>query len=85
MIKGGREGILAAFEDIKKRLTLFEVERVFVNPYELKAIIHILASLKRRRDLAEFRISREPSFREVNHPFFFMQERLKEIAIIGTH
>lgn len=34
--------------------------------------------------MAEFRISRESPFKEVNHPFFYIQQKNKEIAIIGT-
>ena len=34
--------------------------------------------------MAEFRISRESPFKEVNHPFFYIQQKNKEITIIGT-
>jgi hypothetical protein len=34
--------------------------------------------------MAEFRISREAPFKDVNHPFYFIQEKNKEIALIGN-
>ena len=38
LIKGGKENILKAYDEIKKRLETFEVERLYFNPYEIKTI-----------------------------------------------
>ena len=43
-----------------------------------------MGSLKRRSGIAEFRISKESPFKEVNHPFYYIQQKNKEITIIGT-
>lgn len=43
-----------------------------------------MGSLKRRPGIAEFRISRESPFKEINHPFYYIQQKNKEITIIGT-
>lgn len=58
LIKGGKENILKAYDEIKKRLETFEVERLYFNPYEIKTIVNNMGSLKRRPGIAEFRISR---------------------------
>jgi len=58
LIKGGRENIIKAYEDIKKRLLTFEIERLYFNPYEIKTVINNMPSLKRKAGIAEFRISR---------------------------
>lgn len=43
-----------------------------------------MTSLKKKSGMAEFRINREAPFKEVNHPFFYIQQKNKEITIIGT-
>jgi hypothetical protein len=43
-----------------------------------------MGSLKRKPGIAEFRISRESPFKEINHPFYYIQQKNKEITIIGT-
>ena len=75
---------MRAYEDIKKRLAVLEVERIYLNPYEIKTIVTHMTSLKKKSNMAEFRINRESPFKEVNHPFFYVQQKNKEIAIIGT-
>lgn len=55
-----------------------------MNPYEIKTILNNMSSLKRKPQMAEFRISRDTPFKDVNHPFYFIQEKNKEIALIGT-
>ena len=84
LLKGSKENITRAYEDIKKRLSNYEVERVYLNPYEIKTILNNMASLKRKPHMAEFRVSRDPPFKDVNHPFYFIQEKNKEITLIGT-
>lgn len=75
---------MRAYEDIKKKISGLEVERLFLNPYEIKTIVNNIVSLKKKQGMAEFRISREVPFKEVNHPFYYIQQKNKEITIIGT-
>lgn len=75
---------MRAFEDIKKRISMLEVERLYLNPYEIKTIVNNMMSLKKKPGMAEFRICREVPFKEVNHPFYYIQQKNKEITIIGT-
>ena len=58
LLKGGKDNILKAYEEINKRLDLIEVERIYLNPYEIKTVVNNMAFLKRRSGMAEFRISR---------------------------
>jgi hypothetical protein len=58
LIKGGKDNILKAYDDIKKRLSTFEIERLYFNPYEIKTVVNNMPSLKRKPGIAEFRISR---------------------------
>ena len=75
---------MRAYEDIKKRISALEVERIYLNPYEIKTIVNSMVNLKKKPGMAEFRISREIPFKEVNHPFYYIQQKNKEITIIGT-
>jgi hypothetical protein len=43
-----------------------------------------MSSLKRKPQMAEFRISHDVPFKDVNHPFYFIQEKNKEITLIGN-
>lgn len=36
-----------------------------------------MVSLKKKPGMAEFRISREVPFKEVNHPFYYIQQKNK--------
>lgn len=58
LIKGGKENIVRAYEDIKKRISALEVERLYLNPYEIKTIVNNMISLKKKPGMAEFRICR---------------------------
>jgi hypothetical protein len=39
--------------------------------------------LKKRIKDAEFRVNRDQPFKEINHPFFFIHYKEKELLIIG--
>lgn len=58
LIKGGKDSILRAYEEIRKRVATFEIERLYFNPYEIKTVVNNMPSLKRKTGIAEFRISR---------------------------
>lgn len=77
LVKGSKDNIVRCYEDIKKRIATYEIERIYLNPYEIKTILNNMSSLKRKPQMAEFRISREAPFKDVNHPFFFIQEKNK--------
>lgn len=52
LIKGGKQNITKAYEDIKKRLFILEVERIYLNPYEIKTIVTHMTSLKKKSGMA---------------------------------
>lgn len=52
LIKGGKESILKAYDEIKKRLSTFEIERLYFNPYEIKTVVNNMPSLKRKPGIA---------------------------------
>lgn len=56
---------------------MIEVERIFFNPYEIKTVVNNMPGLKKKAGMAEFRISRDPPFKEVNHPFYYVQQKNK--------
>lgn len=43
-----------------------------------------LVTLKKLAITAEFRINRDQPFKEINHPFYFIHYKDKELVIIGT-
>ena len=63
LIKGGRQNILKAYEEIKKKIDSFEIERLYLNPYEIKTVVNNMPILKRKNGMAEFRISKQPPFK----------------------
>lgn len=68
---------MRAYEDIKRRLASLELERLYFNPYEIKTVVNNMPALKRKSGLAEFRISRDSPFKEINHPFYYVQQKNK--------
>lgn len=43
-----------------------------------------LNKLKKLPHTAEFRVNRDQAFKEINHPFYFIHYKDKELVLVGT-
>ena len=57
---------------------------MFCSKREITLILQNLASLKRRLQPVEFRVNKETMLKELNHPFYYIQYKDREVAIVGT-
>lgn len=57
---------------------------MFLNQSDIRIILLNLATLKKFEINAEFRINRDQPFKEINHPFYFIHYKDKELVLIGT-
>jgi hypothetical protein len=51
---------------------------------DIRVILGNLNYLKKRVYPAEFRVNRDQAFKDINHPFYYIKYKEKEVAIIGT-
>ncbi|KAL4480830.1 hypothetical protein ABPG72_001699 [Tetrahymena utriculariae] len=84
LVKGIKENIISCHKDISEKINSLEVHRVYLTPWETKNVLSSLQMLKRKNHKSEFRLHRENPFKDINHPFFFIQVKEKELTLIGT-
>ena len=61
-----------------------EVHKIFMNQVDIRIILNNLPYLKKHIQRAEFRVNRDQLFKEINHPFFHVHYKDKEMILIGT-
>ena len=57
---------------------------MYCSKREITFILQNLASLKKRLQPVEFRVNKETKLKELNHPFYYIQYKDREVAIVGT-
>ncbi|CAD8144339.1 unnamed protein product [Paramecium octaurelia] len=88
-IKGSKQNIESTVQEISKILKTLCVQRLYISRSETKTVQQNMYHLKQH---AEIRISRDSVYnakgeqtqRDINHPFFYIQYREKEVCLIGT-
>ncbi|CAD8059228.1 unnamed protein product [Paramecium sonneborni] len=88
-IKGSKQNIELTVQEITKILKTLCVQRLYISRSETKTVQQNMYHLKQH---AEIRISRDSVYnakgeqtqRDINHPFFYIQYREKEVCLIGT-
>ncbi|CAD8144224.1 unnamed protein product [Paramecium pentaurelia] len=88
-IKGSKQNIELTVQEISKILKTLCVQRLYISRSETKTVQQNMYHLKQH---AEIRISRDSVYnakgeqtqRDINHPFFYIQYREKEVCLIGT-
>ncbi|CAD8053136.1 unnamed protein product [Paramecium sonneborni] len=88
-IKGSRQNIEQTVSEIKNTLKTLCVQRLYISRSETKSVQQNMFQLRQN---AEIRISRDSVYnakgeqtqRDINHPFFYIQYREKEVCLIGT-
>jgi histone-lysine N-methyltransferase SETD2/UMP-CMP kinase len=88
-IKGSKVNIQACVNEINNYIHQLTVYRLYISRSETKTVQQNMFHL-RQPNQAEIRISRDSVYRgehlqrDINHPFFYIQFREKEVCLIGT-
>ena len=83
-LKGIKENILKARDFLQTIVRELEVQRIYMSAGEIKVIITNLISIKQTIHPSEVRCSRDNALRDINHPFFTIYYKDKEVAFVGT-
>ena len=83
-MKGIKDNILRAREYLQKIVNELTVCRKYMNTGEIKIIIANLIMIKQNIYPSEVRCCRDNALRDINHPFFTIYYKDKEVAFVGT-
>jgi len=85
-IKGVKENLLAAYKYLNYHIRKLKTKRIFCNRRDYITLLRNLNAIKKRISPAELRFSKtkEGALKELNHPFYYIQYKEKEVALIGT-
>jgi hypothetical protein len=61
-----------------------EVRRIYMKSSEIKVIISNLMPIKQQIHPSEIRCCRDNALRDINHPFYTIYYKSKEVAFVGT-
>lgn len=84
ILKGRREHIVEAHRHIISRLERLVARRKYLARGDIKIIISKLGSIKKAINPTEIRCCRDNALRDINHPFYTIYYKDKEVAFIGT-
>ena len=84
ILKGRKENILEAHQHIVNRLSKLVARRKYMARGDIKIIISKLSNIKRAINPTEIRCCRDNALRDINHPFYTIYYKDKEVAFIGT-
>lgn len=83
-LKGFREDIVKARGYYQSIVSELSVYRVYMSSSEIKEIIGNLITIKQNIHPSEIRCCRDNALRDINHPFFTIYYKDKEVAFVGT-
>lgn len=83
-LKGRKEHIVEAHKHIISRLEKLVARRKYMARGDIKIIISKLGSIKKAINPTEIRCCRDNALRDINHPFYTIYYKDKEVAFIGT-
>lgn len=83
-IKGQAEGVRAAHETIKSQASQLIVRRRYMSRADVRLISSRIATVRRDIYPVEIRYSRDNALRDINHPFYTIYYKDKEVVLIGT-
>ena len=84
ILKGRKEHIVEAHRHIIGRLEKLVARRKYMARGDIKIIISKLGSIKKAINPTEIRCCRDNALRDINHPFYTIYYKDKEVAFIGT-
>lgn len=82
-IKGKPENVKRAHQAIRDRIGKLIVRRRYMTRSDIKIIINRVLYLKKEIAPAEIRCCRDNALRDINHPFYTIYYKDKEVALIG--
>ena len=83
-LRGKSQNIKKAHEHIVTQLKPLVARRKYMTREDIKIIISKLQQIKRNINPTEIRCCRDNALRDINHPFFTIYYKDKEVAFIGT-
>lgn len=83
-LKGIKDNIILAVEYLQGILDELEVRRIYMSSSDIKIIIANLMPLKQQIHPSEIRCCRDNALRDINHPFYTIYYKDKEVAFVGT-
>lgn len=84
ILKGRKENIFEAHSHIVKRLSNLVARRKYMARGDIKIIISKLSNIKKAINPTEIRCCRDNALRDINHPFYTIYYKDKEVAFIGS-
>jgi len=83
-MNGKNQNIIKAHSFIKDILSPLVAWRIYMNRSDIKVIIDNLGSIKKRINPTEIRCCRDNALRDINHPFYTIYYKNKEVTYVGT-
>ena len=85
-MKGVKENLMAAYKYLNYQIHKLKTKRIFCNRRDYITLLRNLNAIKKKISPAELRFSKtkEGALKELNHPFYYIQYKEKEVALIGT-
>jgi hypothetical protein len=83
-LRGRSQNIRKAHDHIKAQLQPLVARRKYMTREDIKIIISKLQQIKRNINPTEIRCCRDNALRDINHPFYTIYYKDKEVAFIGT-
>jgi hypothetical protein len=83
-LKGIKENIIKARDFLQTIVDELSVHRVYMSTNEIKVIIANLIIIKQNIHPSEVRCCRDNALRDINHPFFTIYYKDKEVAFVGS-
>lgn len=84
ILKSRSENIAKAHSFIKQKMSELVARRKYMSRSDIKIIISKLSHIKKEIGPTEIRCCRDNALRDINHPFFTIYYKDKEVAFIGT-
>lgn len=83
-LKGIKENIIQSCQYLQDIIKGLYVERIYMGSSDIKIIISNLMPIKQQIHPAEVRCCRDNALRDINHPFYTIYYKDKEVAFIGS-
>lgn len=83
-LKGIKDNIVDAVQYLQEIIDELEVRRIYMSSSDIKIIIANLMPLKQQIHPSEIRCCRDNALRDINHPFYTIYYKDKEVAFVGT-
>lgn len=83
-LRGNRTNIIKTHEYLQNIVNNLFVYRTYMSNNEIRIIIANLMNIKAKIHPTEIRCCRDNALRDINHPFYTIYYKDKEVALVGT-